>query len=118
MRSKESVYINIWEDYREKERIEKERKQRIEDELIAFRNLIKQATRWKEAQLVREFINGSKLKVIANNEFTEELDRKFEWGFKKADWYDPTIEAKDEILFDSDREKVVQKEKPEVRFSY
>lgn len=107
-----------WEDYREKERIEKERKQRIEDELIAFRNLIKQATRWKEAKLVREFINGSKLKVIANNEFTEELDSKFEWGLKKADWYDPTIEAKDEILFDSDREKVVQKEKPEVRFSY
>lgn len=106
-----------WEDYREKERIEKERKQRIEDELIAFRNLIKQATRWKESQLVREYINDRKLKVIANNELTEELDKKFEWGLKKADWYDPTIEAKDDILSGSDREKVVQTEKSERRYS-
>lgn len=105
-----------WEVQREKECIEKERKQKIEDELIAFRSLIKEASRWKEAQLVREYIIDNKLKAIANNELTEELDKKFEWGLKKADWYDPTVEAKDEILFDSDREKIVLKEKPETRY--
>lgn len=31
-------------------------------------------------------------------------------------WYDPTIEAKDEILLDSDREKVTLKEKLETRY--
>lgn len=107
-----------WENHREKERLEKERKQKVEDELIAFRNLIKQSKRWKDSQMVREFLMDKKLKAINHDEYTDELHQKLEWGMKKADWYDPNLETKDDILLDSDRERVILIEKPENKYIY
>jgi|GEM_PF-6308557 len=38
----------------------------------------------------------------------EELQQYLEWARKKADWYDPFINASDEFLKDADKEVIEQ----------
>jgi hypothetical protein len=81
-----------------------------EKELLDFKSLLHKANRWKEAEFIRNYLNEVEKKPL-QDEFKPLLREWVEWARRKADWYDPIIEADDELLKDVDREKLIFKNK-------
>lgn len=96
-----------WEIEREKERNAKELQDRKEKELNEFKEIFKKSKRHEKAEGMRRYAQLVENRAISINEFTDEVKRSVEWIRKKADWYDPFIEAYDELLNDIDREELV-----------
>ena len=88
----------FWEDYYEKERIMKETIQRKEEELEKFKSLFVQANRLHQVNVLRNYINAIEENAVSKNAMTEKLKTWIDWARKKADWYDPFIEAEDDLL--------------------
>ncbi len=82
----------------EKERIKEEHQKRKEKELSDFKRLIKEADRWRQVKVLRNYIEEVEAKAIADNNTSEELKSWLEWAKKKVNWYDPYIESEDELL--------------------
>lgn len=95
----------------EVERIRMELVKRQENELIDFKLLLKKVERWQELKLIRGYIDELEAKSIEMNLYSQEIKDWIEWGRKKADWYDPHINAKDELLSDVDRDTLKFKSK-------
>lgn len=96
---------------KEKDRIAKEIQDRKEKELIDFKDLFKNAIRHDKAEIIRKYAVQMEKFAGERNELTEELKAKIAWTMKKADWYDPFIEAEDELLNGVDREQLEFKKK-------
>ena len=89
--------------------IRKELQARKEDELKNFKNTFQLAKRYQKADDLRKYINIFEENAIKNNTLTEEKQNWIEWARKKADWYDPFINAKDELLEDVDKDSLTFK---------
>ena len=89
----------------ERERITRELKERKEKELQDFKNLLKEANRWQQAKILREYLNALEVKAIEESTLSDELKNWLSWARQKADWYDPLSRKEDAILNDSDRLK-------------
>ena len=74
-----------------------EKEESIAKERWEFDNLLKQARRWKDAQLIRDFMKDFQIKA-ANDGNEEELAGWVKWANKMADWYDPSEGVEDDIL--------------------
>ena len=85
---------------------EKAIQDRKERELDDFKELFKKAKRHDKAEMIRSYANKLEKNAIDRNELTLEMREKIEWARKKADWYDPFIEAVDELLWGIDREEL------------
>ncbi|MGN6603623.1 MAG: hypothetical protein ACTHK8_14310 [Ginsengibacter sp.] len=83
---------------KEKERLEKELEERIEKELIKFKKLLSDSERWHKVEILRNYISELERKMEDEEEGTMEKIEWLNWAKKKADWYDPFIENKDELL--------------------
>ncbi|MGO4289857.1 hypothetical protein [Chitinophaga sp. RAB17] len=105
---------------REKERqekeLEKQRQQvfekRQEEELNTFKNMLSSSSRWHKASDLRSYIAAVEDKANAQGPLSSELTQWLIWARKKADWYDPFTEDKDELLDDVDKETLTLKKKP------
>ncbi len=93
----------------ERERIAKELQKRKENELIDFKDLLRKSKRHDRAVMIRNYINEFESWATSGNLFNEENRNFIAWARKKADWYDPFIEASDELLEDVDRVKLAFK---------
>lgn len=99
---------------REKERLKREKEERIikalqerkEKELANFKELFKKSRRHEEAEIIRRYIDKLEESAIQRNELTDELKNFIRWAREKANWYDPFIEAHDELLDEVDREEL------------
>jgi hypothetical protein len=100
-----------WTINKEKQRIAKELQVKKEQELLDFNELFKKAKRHEEAEVIRRYIKKLEHSAVLRNELTEEVKEIIEWSRKKADWYDPFIEAYDELLEDVYRETLEFKHK-------
>lgn len=98
--------------WQEEERIRKEFEKRQEDDLEAFRQTLNKAERWHKAENLRNYINEVESKAITGNNLTEKTKTWLIWARKKADWYDPFIESKDELLNGADKETLSFNRKP------
>lgn len=84
---------------RERRRIQEEQERRkqhiLENKKIEFKNfqeLMEKANRWKQSQILKEYINH-----IQKNE--KEIDESWiNWAMEKAAWLDPTVGKEDELL--------------------
>ncbi len=77
----------------EQEQIKRDLLKQKENELSAFKHLLNDAKRWKETEILREYLNH--LESISS----DKPDSKWLlWARKKADWYDPTTVSADELL--------------------
>lgn len=92
----------------EKKRLEEEKKQREEEQRKRYTHekervaaLENEAADYEMACKIRNYIKG----VAISCELTEEVKSWIEWASKKADWYDPSISAVDEILGKRDHTK-------------
>ena len=89
--------------------IKKELQARKEDELKNFKNTFQLANRYQKANDLRNYINTFEENAIKNNSLSEEKQNWIEWARKKADWYDPFIEAEDELLGEVDKDTLTFK---------
>lgn len=48
--------------------------------------------------------------AILKNDLNEEIQFWIAWARKKADWVDPIVNADDELLWNVDRDKLLEKE--------
>lgn len=94
--------------YEERQRLEQEKKQREEERRKRFENekelvaaLENEAADYEMACKIRNYIKA----VESSGELTEEKRAWIKWASKKADWYDPTISAYDEVLGKRDHTK-------------
>lgn len=97
-----------WEDYYEKERIKKELIKRKDEELEKFKVMFVQANRLHQVNVLRDYINTVEANAISKNIMTGELGRWIEWARKKADWFDPFIEADDDLLRDFNKDNIFE----------
>lgn len=95
--------------WQEEERIRKEFEKRQDDDLVAFRQILNKADRWHKAENLRNYFNEVESKAIASNNLREETKNWLIWARKKADWYDPFIEAEDELLKGADKDTLTIK---------
>lgn len=96
----------------QEEKIRKQLEERKRLEVKSFQQLARSAGRWKEAQMIREYIDYKGRDALAENKMSEELAAWIEWARKKADWYDPTVGAEDEWLGNS-KPETIMKEDPD-----
>lgn len=92
------------EERKEQERKQLERKQRKEKELSDFKKVLQQAHRSHEALILRNYIDEVEKRATASDSLTEEVKKWILWARRKADWYDPFIDAEDNLLKEVDRE--------------
>jgi hypothetical protein len=100
----------IWEKHRkeqaEKDRIAKALQQKKDMELADFKELLRKAKRHDLAEMIRKYILELERNALLKNTLSVEVIKEIEWARKKADWYDPFVEAYDELLHGADRERL------------
>jgi hypothetical protein len=92
----------------ERGRLEKERQQNYAHELAASRKLLQRALRWEKSLALRRYIDELEARVPKGESFPEDLQHYLDWARKKAEWYDPFINAEDDWLTDADRLSIEQ----------
>ena len=92
-----------WAEQRHKEQLKKDLIAIKERELSDFKSTLQLADRYQKAIELRNYINAYEDHAIKNNSLTEKQQIWIEWARKKADWYDPFIEAEDLVLDGADR---------------
>ncbi|MDP1801811.1 MAG: hypothetical protein Q8L81_10690 [Bacteroidota bacterium] len=97
-----------WDKERERNRIKQNIQKQKEEELIKFKGLLQNAKRWQEAEFIRSYISAVEKKPI-QDEFSELSQGWIQWARKKADWYDPNIEAEDSMMQGVDRSSLTLK---------
>ena len=92
-----------WAAYHLKEQQKKDLQALKEKELSDFKSTLQIADRYQKAIELRNYIKAYEDYAIKNNSLTEKQQIWIEWARKKADWYDPFIEAEDLVLDGADR---------------
>jgi len=87
------------------ERLRIDRITKKQTEMNAVKNLISQANSWKQTIIIREYMTALEKHPGLTNQRKEWL----EWAKKKVEWFDPFIQAPDEILDDNDRDKLIER---------
>ena len=107
--AKEKIYhlnskIRNWHDIRKRAIIEAKQNM-IDDDFSKFMQLIHQSHHWKISQTIRNFI-----KAVENSSIDFEGKQNWlEWAKQKEAWFNPLINAKDDLLDDSYKQKVFEK---------
>lgn len=98
--------FQIWAERERKEKIAEEQRliklaiqKRKDDELLKFKEFNKNAHRWHNYLLLKEYYE----EVINNHSADDEW---IEWAKNKLNWYNPFINKEDELLSESDKDKL------------
>jgi hypothetical protein len=84
------------------------------NELAAFKNLLENVKCFQKAKQIREYILAVEQNAKSSGQPDGKLSEWVQWALAKADWFDPTIEADDELLKDVDRDTLKRKSSREV----
>lgn len=96
-------YSRVHSEIREKkELIEREIQLRKDQELINFQLLLKNANRWQQSCVLRDYVSEFKNQALSKG-LNKGQEEWIEWAQRKINWYDPLIESNDKILTDDDR---------------
>lgn len=83
---------------RKKEELYRANQKKKDQELQKFKSLLDSSRKWKEAQALREFLDATESDAERKGELEDEFNTWLLWARKKADWYDPLVKSKDEVL--------------------
>ena len=83
----------------EKDYLEELRENYALQEINYFKNLLLTAKRWKDAQVLREYLK----EIEESNTSSPELDYWLHWAKEKLTWYEPNLNIVDGILNNSDQ---------------
>lgn len=100
----------------EKESLESEKKEqqrlklqkRHDNELKAFKELLDNSNRWHLTKILRSYIDDVAAKSPSDGIISEKIKKWLDWARKKADWFDPQIESKDNLLTAEDRKEIFE----------
>jgi hypothetical protein len=107
----ESAYYKKQREKQErKEKREQALQERIEKELKHFNDMLDQAVRWRKAKDLRAYIDEREKNAMAKDQMTDQFKRWLTWARKKADWYDPFVDAKDKLLKHVEKDKTESEE--------
>lgn len=95
-----------WAEQKEKDRIAKEIHDRKEKELKSFLEILKNARRHDNSQKILKYADDLERFSQEKGPLSDDIKEKIAWIRKKADWYDPFIEAEDEIMEGIDRDEL------------
>ena len=96
---KQREETRLWRlQFDEEQRLKNEIKKSKENEIAKFNKLLALSEQYNKSQLIRQYIQAEKQKAIENNTLSIELQEWIDWANGKADWYDPTINSRDDIL--------------------
>jgi hypothetical protein len=95
-----------WAEQKEKDRIAKEIHDRKEKELKNFLDILKNAKRHDNSQKIRRYADELERFSKENRSLSDEMKEKIVWIRKKADWFDPFIEAEDKWMEGIDRDEL------------
>jgi hypothetical protein len=105
-RADERIYYRKQREKQErKEKREKALREKTEKELKHFNDMLDQAVRWRKAKDLRAYIDEREKNAIAKDQMTGPFKRWLIWARKKADWYDPFVDAKDKLLKHVEKDK-------------
>ena len=90
----------------EQKQLEKERRLRVNAELVKFKDLFRMQKRWHQAETMRAFLDTYEEVLGASNDFSDEQQNWLDWARKKTEWFDPFIEDDDELMEGIDRDKL------------
>jgi len=98
-----------WAENDARRKVEQDRQDRRESELRGFKKLLHAATRWQQAQWIRNYLTTMETRETAANPTGLPPERTvwFAWARAKADWYDPLIETSDEWLSQINRDTLL-----------
>ena len=85
--------------YLEQQLIERELKERKEQEAKAFANVQDQSQKWQQAKILRAYISDLETKAIEGESLTDELKSWLIWAKQRAEEYD-TLTKEEGILVD------------------
>jgi hypothetical protein len=94
------------DEEKERVRIRQEKQARKQKELDDFKNLLAKSERRFQTEMIRHFIDLVEQKEVDNQTIDDEKREWINWARKKADWFDPFIEADDELLRGADRKEL------------
>lgn len=99
-----------YEKYKRKREMEEQREckrqERKEKELAKFNELLALSNRYQKAIELRNYIEMVKSNAVENDNLSKKLQAWIDWAMKKVDWLDPFVNALDEYLDDSDKDKI------------
>lgn len=95
-----------WAEQAERRRIEQEKKDKKDKALADVKELLENAERWHKSEMLRKYINSVEERATTSNDASEETRNWLAWARKKADWYDPNVEAEDKLLDEVNRENL------------
>lgn len=82
----------------EEERIRREKEAIRKAEQEKFDLLLKQAERFDKAQKIRALVAAARANALDDGQILQKRKEWIEWASRKADWYDPLYDIKDDIL--------------------
>jgi len=92
--------------YEEEQRKKREIQERKAKELADFKTMFALSNRYQKAIELRNYIEAVQSHSMKNGTISKELQIWIEWAKKKADWFDPFIDAPDDYLNDIDKNKI------------
>ena len=97
----------------EKQKIENEKKERIEYEYKQLKKLFRQANLLHKANILREYVKAVEAHARNTEEISVELKDWIAWATDKIDWFDPLIHKDDPVLDEDFRKTLYQEIKQE-----
>lgn len=82
----------------EKRKIEEDKEKSIEEEIQRFKELINDANRWNQAQILRSYMKEYEKQMQIHGKIDDVQRDWIEWAKQKIDWYDPFINKEDTLL--------------------
>ncbi len=107
-RKRETEERERWDrEWAEKERRREEREQLVREETERFKALEEETRNWRRAEEIRDYVATVEAKSIGESGAIDpagELGQWIKWARHKADWLDPLVAAKCQILDSDERE--------------
>lgn len=87
-----------WLKYEEEKERKNQIKKRKDEEIQKFNKLVDLSKQYNQSLMIREYIGAVHLNAISQNNLTPDKLEYIKWATNKADWLDPLINKRDEIL--------------------
>ena len=89
----------LWHlQYEEEQKRKEEIKKLKNEEAEKFNRLLALSEQYNKALLIRQYIEAEKQKAIRSNNLTVEKCEWLSWACDKADWLDPLVNRRDDLL--------------------
>lgn len=98
-KKKQEEASSLWRfQYDSELKRKEEMKKRKDEEITKFNKLVALSEQHNKTLLIRQYIEAEKQHAINTNSLTPEKQEWIKWATDKADWLDPLINKRDDIL--------------------